>query len=72
MKNLPINKVLDDIKNSLHVNSKLILQAPPGAGKSTIVPISLLREQWLGNKIIIMLEPRRVAARMVALSLIHI
>jgi len=42
------------------------LQAPPGAGKSTFVPISLLGEAWLGDKIIIMLEPRRVAARMVA------
>ena len=42
------------------------MQAPPGAGKSTVVPISLLDEAWLGDKIIIMLEPRRVAARMVA------
>jgi len=66
MKNLPINEVLEDIKKTLHVNSKLILQAPPGAGKSTVVPISLLDEAWLGDKIIIMLEPRRVASRMVA------
>ena len=66
MKNLPIHDVLDDIKKTLNTESTLILQAPPGAGKSTIVPISLLNEEWLGHKIIIMLEPRRVAARMVA------
>ena len=66
MKNLPIHEVLEDLKSSLRTNSTLILQAPPGAGKSTVVPISLLDEAWLGNKIIIMLEPRRVAARMVA------
>ena len=66
MKNLPINEVLPQLKEILTHQSKLILQAPPGAGKSTVVPISLLDEHWLGNKIIIMLEPRRVAARMVA------
>ncbi|MFA6138073.1 MAG: ATP-dependent helicase HrpB [Sulfurimonas sp.] len=66
MKNLPINEVLEDLKNTFKTHSTLILQAPPGAGKSTVVPISLLNEPWLENKIIIMLEPRRVAARMVA------
>ena len=63
---LPIYEVLEDLKTSLQRNSTLILEAPPGAGKSTVVPISLLNESWLGNKMIIMLEPRRVAARMVA------
>ncbi|NVJ53834.1 MAG: ATP-dependent helicase HrpB [Campylobacteraceae bacterium] len=66
MKSLPINDVLDDIKQTLNQNSTLMLQAPPGAGKSTVVPISLLKESWAEDKIIIMLEPRRVAARMVA------
>ncbi len=66
MKNLPINKVLPQIKKILNNESKLILQAPPGAGKSTVVPISLLDELWLKDKTIIMLEPRRVAARTVA------
>jgi len=64
--NLPIYDVLDDIKRTLNQNSTLILQAPPGAGKSTVVPISLLKESWLEDRMIIMLEPRRVAARMVA------
>jgi len=66
MTNLPIHEVLEDIKSSLRVNATLILQAPAGVGKSTIVPISFLEEAWLGDKIIIMLEPRRIAARMVA------
>lgn len=69
MKNLPIYDVLDDIKTTLNTESALILEAPPGAGKSTVVPISLLDESWLGNKIIIILEPRRVAARMVAVQM---
>jgi ATP-dependent helicase HrpB len=63
---LPISEVLDDLKKTLSSNKTLILQAPPGAGKSTMVPISLLDEDWLKDDIIIMLEPRRVAARMVA------
>ncbi|MFY9088503.1 ATP-dependent helicase HrpB [Arcobacter aquimarinus] len=66
MKNLPIYDVLDEIKTTLNSNSKLIVEAPPGAGKSTVLPISLLDELCLEDKMIIMLEPRRVAARMVA------
>ena len=64
--NLPIYEVLEELKSSLETNNTLILQAPPGAGKSTRVPLTLLDASWLGEKIIIMLEPRRVAARMVA------
>ncbi|MBT4572021.1 MAG: ATP-dependent helicase HrpB [Campylobacteraceae bacterium] len=63
---LPIHNVLDQLKNNLNTNNRVILEAPPGAGKSTVVPISLLDQSWLEDKIIIMLEPRRVAARMVA------
>ncbi|RXJ89024.1 ATP-dependent helicase HrpB [Arcobacter sp. CECT 8983] len=66
MKDLPIYDVLDDIKQTINQNSTLILQAPPGAGKSTVIPISLLKEVWLEDRMIIILEPRRVAARMVA------
>ncbi len=69
MKYLPINEILPKLKETLTLESKLILQAPPGAGKSTRVPISLLNESWIGSKMIIMLEPRRVAARMVALQM---
>lgn len=44
----------------------VILTAPPGAGKSTLVPLELMREPWLGGRRIVMLEPRRLAARTVA------
>ena len=54
------------MKTSLDTNNTLILQAPPGAGKSTRVPLALLDSSFLDKKMIVMLEPRRVAARMVA------
>jgi len=63
MPTLPIHDVLPDIKNKLTTHNRLVLQAPPGAGKTTAVPIALLGEHWLGDKQIIMLEPRRLAAR---------
>ena len=70
-KNLPIYDVIDDIRSTLNQNNTLVLEAPPGAGKSTVVPISLLDEPWLEDKKIIMLEPRRVAARAVATRMAH-
>jgi len=63
MLTLPIHDVLADIKDKLSTHNRLVLQAPPGAGKTTAVPIALLGESWLGDKQIIMLEPRRLAAR---------
>lgn len=66
MKNLPINDLIDQIKTTVSLNNKVVLEAPPGAGKSTVVPLAFLDQPWLKDKIIIMLEPRRVAARMVA------
>ncbi len=66
MKQLPIHDVLATLQTNINEHNRVILQAPPGAGKSTIVPLSLLDASWLGSKIIIMLEPRRMAARMVA------
>ena len=59
----PINDILPDIKDKLTTHNRLVLQAPPGAGKTTAVPIALLDENWLGDMQIIMLEPRRLAAR---------
>lgn len=61
--NLPIDDVIDDIKAALAQSSNLILIAAPGAGKTTRVPLALLNEDWLEGKKILMLEPRRVAAR---------
>jgi len=63
---LPIQEIIPEIKQKLETNPVVILQAPPGAGKSTILPLQLLNEKWLSNKKIIMLEPRRLAARSVA------
>ncbi len=63
MLNLPINDVLSEIQNTLKTHNRVVLQAPPGAGKTTAVPIALLDQPWLNNKQIIMLEPRRIAAR---------
>ena len=63
MYSLPINEVLPDIQRSLLSNQRLVLQAPPGAGKTTAVPLALLDQPWLIGKQIIMLEPRRIAAR---------
>jgi ATP-dependent helicase HrpB len=63
---LPILEIIPEIKNKLKDHNILILQAPPGAGKSTVLPIHLLDEPWLEGKKILMLEPRRLAARSVA------
>ncbi len=63
---LPIHSVLPDLKVALSRHRNVVLQAPPGAGKSTVVPLELLREPWLAGRRILMLEPRRLAARAVA------
>ena len=63
---LPITEVLKAVKDSLSKENTLIVSAPPGAGKSTLLPLALLEEPWLEDKKIIMLEPRRLAARTIA------
>lgn len=63
MQNLPISQVIPEIKTKLLNNQRLVLQAPPGAGKTTALPLALLDEPWLKGKQIIMLEPRRLAVR---------
>ncbi len=63
MFDLPISKILPRLKKELSSRNRLVLQAPPGAGKTTALPLSLLEEPWLKDKIIIMLEPRRLAVR---------
>ncbi len=64
--NLPIVDVFDAVKDKLQQHHTLVLSAPPGAGKSTLLPLSLLDEPWLKNQKIIMLEPRRLAAKSIA------
>jgi ATP-dependent helicase HrpB len=63
---LPIEAVLPELTATLASASCVVLQAPPGAGKSTVVPLAVLECAWLGARRIIMLEPRRLAARAVA------
>jgi len=60
---LPIDAVLDDLARTLRANNAAVLVAPPGAGKTTRVPLALLDEPWAKDKKIIVLEPRRIAAR---------
>ena len=62
----PVLEIIPQLKTVLQDKPLVILQAPPGAGKSTILPLQLLNEPWLAGKKIVMLEPRRLAARSVA------
>ena len=62
----PITPLLPEIRASLAAHPRLVLEAPPGAGKTTQVPLALLGESWLGEGKVLMLEPRRIAARAAA------
>ncbi len=59
----PVEEKIDDIRRALAANRDVVLTAPPGSGKTTCVPPALLDEPWLNGKKIVMLEPRRLAAR---------
>ena len=63
---LPIEEVLPELRAALAAREAAVLQAPPGAGKTTVVPLALLREPWLKGRSILVLEPRRLAARAAA------
>jgi len=63
MQHLPIHEVIPQVKDTLLQHQHLVLQAPPGAGKTTALPLALLDEPWLKGKKILMLEPRRLAVR---------
>lgn len=65
MFSLPIESILSELKSSLLSSPQIILQAPPGAGKSTFLPFTMVKEKWFSGKII-MLEPRRLAAKNIA------
>jgi len=62
---LPIEEVIGEVRAALG-GGTAVLQAEPGAGKTTVVPLRLLGEPWLGDDRIVILEPRRVAARAAA------
>ncbi|MCS4286168.1 ATP-dependent helicase HrpB [Pseudomonas sp. BIGb0278] len=66
MISLPIDAVLPALRQALSARHEAVLEAPPGAGKTTRVPLALLDEPWLAGQRIIMLEPRRLAARAAA------
>ena len=63
---LPVTEILEELKLILKGHHEAILQAPPGAGKTTLVPLALAGEPWLKHKKILMLEPRRIATRAAA------
>ncbi len=63
---LPIDALLPDLLTTLADHTTVLLQAPPGAGKTTRVPLALLDATWRGDGRILMLEPRRIAARAAA------
>lgn len=63
---LPILDIISDVKEKLNKSNTLIVNAPPGAGKSTLLPLTLLDEPFLQGKKVLMLEPRRLAAKTIA------
>jgi ATP-dependent helicase HrpB len=69
---LPINEALPALGSALARARSVLVEAPPGAGKSTIVPLFLRESPWLQGQKILMLEPRRIAARAVAGRMAHL
>ena len=63
---LPIDRILADVAQALATHASAVVLAAPGAGKTTRIPLALLDAPWLAGKTILMLEPRRLAARMAA------
>ena len=63
---LPIEDVIPQIVRELRDRTRLVISAPPGAGKTTRVPLALLDEAWLAGRKLILVEPRRIAARAAA------
>lgn len=69
---LPVEKVIGEVRSALGDDGSprhAVLVAPPGAGKTTVVPLRLLGERWLGGQRIVVLEPRRLAARAAAVRM---
>jgi ATP-dependent helicase HrpB len=66
---LPVEAVLAELQHTLATNARAVLQAPPGAGKTTCIPLHLRKASWLEDRKIIMLAPRRLAARAAAMRM---
>ena len=69
---LPVKEALPRLLAVLDAHSRAVLEAPPGAGKTTLVPLALLQASWRQDGKIIMLEPRRLAAKAAALRLAYL
>ncbi|KAB0572517.1 ATP-dependent helicase HrpB [Brucella pituitosa] len=63
---LPVTRILPQLDAALAAHASAVLVAPPGAGKTTLVPLHFLNASWRGNGMIVLLEPRRLAARAAA------
>ncbi len=63
---LPIDAILPQVSEALARSNRLVLAAPPGAGKTTRLPLAIKEDDWLGGQRILLLEPRRIAARRAA------
>lgn len=63
---LPVVDIISEVQKQLGNKNSLVVNAPPGAGKSTLLPLALINEPWLEGNKILMLEPRRLAARTIA------
>ena len=68
---LPIDAILDEVRTTLAACASAVLVAPPGAGKTTRVPLALMNESWLRGQKVLVLEPRRIAARTAAERMAH-
>ena len=67
--NLPVIEIIPSFWKHLVTQNTILVTAPPGAGKSTLLPLALLNQNWLQGKKIIMLEPRRLAAKTIAMRM---
>ncbi|HEY5664891.1 MAG TPA: ATP-dependent helicase HrpB [Ilumatobacter sp.] len=69
---LPVAETFEALRGALATGHRAVLVAPPGAGKTTLVPLALLGEPWLQGRRILMLEPRRLATRAAARRMAHL
>lgn len=69
---LPVMEAVPDLQRALSDAGRAVLAAPPGSGKTTLVPLTLFEQPWLRGKKILMLEPRRVAARAAAARMAYL